>query len=781
MQPIAPATAAPPDSPAGLTEQEAKQRLTKGGANTIADVSEHPLRQALGKLWGPVPWMLEAAIALQLGLGEYAQAGVIAALLIANAALGFFQESRAQATLNALRSRLALVAAVRRDGAWGTRPAAELVPGDVVKLSLGSVVGADVKLLSGSILIDQSMLTGESLPTEASSGMPAYAGALVRRGEAVGEVTATGERTKFGHSAELIRTAKSNSAEQTAIMRVVRNLAIYNGAVTVLLTGYAIFIGLNTTETISLVLVAVLASIPVALPIMFTLAAAVGAQALARVGVLPTRLSAVDEAAGIDVLCCDKTGTLTSNSLAVVSVQPMAGIDAAHLLNLAAMASSDGGQDPIDIAVRAASAAQKVSDGATCLSFTPFDPAVKQAEASVRKADGSVTRIVKGAFAIVAGKAAACPEATSASDAMQAKGYRVLAVAEGPADGMHIIGVIALSDPPRPDSAPLIAELKALGVRTVMITGDGAVTAGVVAKAIGLTGVVCATSPVPKNLDIATVSIFAGVLPEEKFKLVKDFQAKGHVVGMCGDGANDAPALRQAQMGIAVSTATDVAKSAAGIVLTEPGLGGIVATVKEGRRTYQRILTFTLRSLTHKVMQVMLLSLGLILTGQAILTPLLMVLVMVIGDFLAMSSSTDNVRPSPVPSVWSIGKLSIAGVAMGLVDLLFCGSCLVVGKYVLHLDIASLRTLTVVSLVFSGQALFYVAREREHMWSSRPGRWLLVGSVVDLGLVSAAALNGILMTALPAEILAEMFGATIVFAFVLDTVKVLVFRRLAFS
>jgi H+-transporting ATPase len=284
MQLTGPAPTAAPVSPAGLTDQEAKRRLARSGANAITDVSEHPLRQALGKLWAPVPWMLEAAILLQLGLGEYAQAGVVAALLFANAALGFFQESRAQATLDALRSRLALVAAVRRDAAWTMRPAAELVPGDVVKLSLGSVVGADVKLLSGTILIDQSMLTGESLPTEATSGMTAYAGALVRRGEAVSEVTATGERTKFGRTAELIRTARSDSAEQTAIMRVVRNLAIYNGASTLAITGYATFIGLPTTDIISLVLVAVLASIPVALPIMFTLAAAVGARALARVG-----------------------------------------------------------------------------------------------------------------------------------------------------------------------------------------------------------------------------------------------------------------------------------------------------------------------------------------------------------------------------------------------------------------------------------------------------------------------------------------------------------------
>lgn len=766
-----------PDALLGLTGEEARRRLEQVGPNAMADVAQHPVRRALQKLWAPVPWMLEAAILLQLGLGDYVEAGVVALLLIFNTALGFFQESRAQATLDALKSRLALIASVRRDGKWTMEPAGMLVPGDVVKLSLGSIVAADVLLVEGSILVDQSLLTGESLPTEAEAGAEVYAGALVRRGESVAQVTATGARTKFGRTAELVRSAKVESSQQKAILRVVRNLALFNGTMTLLLTVYALLLPMPRGEIISLVLVAVLASIPVALPSMFTLAAAVGARALARKGVLPTNLSAVDEAASIDILCSDKTGTLTRNELAVMSVRAMPGFDEAQVLSLAALASSDGGQDPVDVAIQAAAARHSVADRPELVSFIPFDPSVKRAEATVRLANGALACVVKGAYAVVQGLSESPPGASSIVDELQAKGFRVLAVASGPAEKLRMAGLIALSDPPREDSAALIAELASLGVGTIIVTGDAARTAEVVASEIGLSGAVWATTPLPEDIRPEGFSIFASVLPEDKYRLVKVLQKSGHIVGMCGDGANDAPALRQAQMGIAVATATDVAKSAAGIVLTEPGLGGIVAAVKEGRATFQRILTYTLRSIIHKVVQVLFLTAGLIMTGQAILTPMLMVLMMVLGDLLAMSSATDNVRPSPQPSVWRIGNLTVAGVILGMLDLLFCLSCLATGKFLLGLDIMALRTLTVVTLVFSSQAIFYVARERRHLWSSCPGRWLLVSSVVDLTIISLLATNGVLMTALPVAIVASLFAAAMVFVFLLDAVKVALFHH----
>jgi H+-transporting ATPase len=768
------------DLPFGLTTDEARRRLEQVGPNAVVDVAQHAVWRAVQKLWAPVPWLLEAAIVLQLLLKDYAEAGVVALLLLFNAALGFFQEGRAQATLEALKSRLALVASVKRDGAWAIIPAAELVPGDVVKLSLGAVVAADVRVIDGSILIDQSMLTGESIPTEAGIGVEAYAGALVRRGEAVGQVIATGERTKFGRTAELVRTAAVESSQQKTVLRVVRNLVLFNGSVTIALALYALWLPMPLAELFPLMLVALLASIPVALPSMFTLAAAVGARSLAAHGVLPTSLSEVDEAASIDVLCADKTGTLTRNELTVTAVRPMPGFDEAHVLAFASLASSDGGQDPVDAAIRAAALLKTAADAPKLLGFVPFDPAVKRSEATGRNADGATVKIVKGAFAAISGLLSQpSPQAIAVVAALEGKGFRVLAVAAGPPNALTMAGLIALSDPPRAESAALVAELKALGVRTLMVTGDAQQTAEVVASSVGIAGKVWAATPLPPTLHAEDYAIFAGVLPQDKYDLVKLLQKDGHNVGMCGDGANDAPALRQAQMGIAVSTATDVAKSAAGIVLTEPGLSGVVTAVKEGRTTFQRILTYTLRSIVHKVAQVLFLAAGLVMTSHAILTPMLMVLMMVTGDFLAMSSSTDNVRPSPTPNTWRIRSLTIAGIVMGATDLIFCVACLATGKFAIGLGTSALQTLTVATLVFSGQAVFYVARERQHLWSSVPGRWLIASSVADLGIVSFLAFNGILMAPLPIAILAGLLVAAVAFAFVLDAVKLVLFDRLA--
>jgi H+-transporting ATPase len=352
----------------GLSSEEARARLEKDGPNAMPDTSAHPLRDALAKFWAPVPWLLEASIVLETVLHKYYEAGVIAALLVFNAALAYFQESRAQATLTALKSRLALNASVQRDGKWKTIPAAELVCGDQVKLSLGGVVAADVHLTGGSVELDQSMLTGESLPIDAGSGTDTFAGALVRRGEATAIVTATGTRTKFGRTAELVQSAHVVSTQQTAVLRIIRNLAVFNCLIIVAMGAYAYYHAMPSSEMIPLLLTSVLAIIPVALPATFTLAAAIGARALAKQGVLPTRLSAVDEAASIDVLCSDKTGTLTRNELTVTSVRPLPGFDEAHVLGMAALASSEGGQDPVDAAIRLA-ASQKTATGLPKLPF----------------------------------------------------------------------------------------------------------------------------------------------------------------------------------------------------------------------------------------------------------------------------------------------------------------------------------------------------------------------------------------------------------------------------
>ena len=776
-----PSSAKDPSLSTGLTTDEAHRRLQKFGPNAVPDTAARPLRRALTKFWAPVPWMLEASIVLEIALGKYVEAAVIGGLLLFNAALGFIQEGRAQATLAALKSRLAMNASVRRDNAWAIVPAVALVPGDTVKLSLGAVVAADVRLTGGGILLDQSMLTGESVPVEAGPGFRTFAGALVRRGEAVAEVTATGTRTKFGRTAELVRTAHSESSQQKAVLQVVRNLAMFNGVVITLLVGYAFARGMPGAEIIPLVLTAILASIPVALPATFTLAAALGARSLASLGVLSTRLSAVDEAASIQVLCADKTGTLTNNELKVTAVHPMTGFDEPHVLGMAALASSEGGQDPVDAAIRSAASKAAASDLPKLNKFVPFDSTTKMSEATAVDARGATVRAVKGAFAAVIGLTQPSADASAIESQLEAKGFRVLAVAVGPPNALKLAGIIALSDPPRKDSADLVKELSTLGVRTVMVTGDAPATATIVARAVGLDGAVCPPGPIPNDVRPEQFAVFAGVLPEGKFNLVKAFQKSDHTVGMCGDGANDAPALRQAQMGIAVSTATDVAKSAAGIVLTKPGLGGIVASVKEGRATFQRIQTYTLNSVIKKIVQVLFLAVGLIMTGHAILTPMLMVILMITGDFLAMSLATDNVRASATPNVWRIGALTAAGVVMGLGALFFCVAVLAVGKFRMDLGIDALRTLAFVSVVFGSEATLYAVRERRHMWSSRPSLWVIVSSFSDVLIVVALAMLGIGMTALPLPAIAMTLVGAVVFAFGLDLIKMPVFRHLKIS
>ena len=409
---------------AGLTSAEARRRLVEIGPNATHDVEVHALPRLLGKFIAPVPCLLEAAIVLQLILGEYIEASVIGFLLVFNAALGVLHEGRAQATIDALKSRLALWASLRRDATWRKIPAAELVPGDVVKVSLGSVVPADVRLFDGDVLLDQSMLTGKSLPIEAGAGCETYAGALVRRGEAVALVTATGTRTKFGRTAELVRTAHVTSSQQKAVLRLVGNLAAVNGGAGLILVGYAYAIGMPLAELLPLVLITIIATVPVALPATFTLATALGAQALAKRGVLPTRLSAVDEAATMDVLCADKTGTLTRNELSIAAVHPMPGFDAARVLALAALASSEGGHDPIDAALRAAAPRGASADLPTVLAFVPFDPATKMAEATAADRNGRRVRIVKGAFAIIAAMAQASGAASAVAIELEAQGLR---------------------------------------------------------------------------------------------------------------------------------------------------------------------------------------------------------------------------------------------------------------------------------------------------------------------------------------------------------------------
>ncbi|HYL88853.1 MAG TPA: HAD-IC family P-type ATPase [Burkholderiales bacterium] len=748
-----------------MKSAEARRRLAEFGPNAVTEVAPPRWRTFLGKLWGPVPWMLELALVLQISIGAYVEAAVLGALLVFNATLGIIQEGRAGAALALLRQRLAPTALALRDGRWQRLPASELVPGDLIRLALGALVPADARIASGSLLVDQSTITGESVPAEANPGSAVYAGSLVRRGEADAQVTATGSKTYFGRAAELVRVARSASTEQAAIFAVTRNLALVNGTVALLLVAYGYATGLPAADLVRLALTALLATIPAALPATFTLSAALGAQILAKRGVLLTRLSAAHEAAAMNVLCADKTGTLTRNDLEVAETVAMTGFKRERTLALAAWASSETSQDPIDGAIRKAAAAPAPAPSRErLLRFVPFDPETRLSEAWVATDDGSTLHIVKGAFPVVAGLADSPPDTEQRVNDLGARGSRVIAVAAGPSGKLRLVGLIALSDPPRDDSKPLVDELRQLGVRTLMITGDSATTAAAIARQTG----------------IEEQDVFARVLPEEKFRIVERLQREGRVVGMCGDGTNDAPALRQAQIGIAVSTATDVAKAAAGMVLTEPGLGGIVFAVREGRIAFQRLATYAFNMLVKKVEIVSFLAIGLAMTGHAVMTPVLMVLMLVTNDFLAMSLTTDRATPQSSPGHWRMSRVTAAALLLGVFKLAFSTAVLAYGKFSLTLSAPELQTLALVTLVFGAQGLLYVVREHGSLWSSKPSSWVIGASLLDVAIISSLALSGTLMAPLPWSVLMTVLVAAAALAFVLDQVKLRVLPAFIF-
>jgi H+-transporting ATPase len=760
----------------GLTEAEAAERLSRFGPNALPAGRRHLLRQLATKLTGPVPYLLEAAIVLEAAAGKLTEAVIVAALVVFNAILGFVQEGRAANALSLLRSRLAVHARVRRDGRWQLVDATLLVPGDLVHVRVGDIVPADLSVSEGKVSVDQSVLTGESADVEVAPGGTCYSGSIVHRGEATGEVTATGPRTYFGHTAELVRTAKTASHLEETIFKVVWALLALDGVLVVAVLAYGLVTHLPPSELLPFVLILVVATVPVALPATFTLATSVGALELANAGVLVTHLSAIEEAAAMDLLCSDKTGTITKNELSVVAIRTFGGRSEAELLALAAAASDDATQDPIDLAVLQAAAARGAPSPGRRLHFVPFDPATKRSEAIV-EAGGAELRVLKGTPTVVAALASEVPasrvlsDIDAAVDDLAAGGARVLAVASGH-ESLELDGLVALGDPVRPDSAALVGRLGELGVRVVMVTGDTSATALAVARQVGLGQNLGSVEDLRAHRDgEIDFDVVAGVLPADKLALVERGQRAGHVVGMTGDGVNDAPALKRAEVGIAVSSATDVAKDAASLVLTDQGLSNVVAAVETGRRVYQRMLTYTLNKIAKTFQVSLFLGLGLLLTGAFVTTPRLVLLLLFANDFVTMSLATDRVAFSPRPDRWHIPALSFAALAVAVPWLAVSFATFLVGRHVLNLALAPTQTLVFVMLVATGQATVYLVRERHHLWASRPSTWMLGATVGDLVAVTVLATRGILMAAVPLVDVVVVLAAVLVATLALDFLK----------
>ncbi len=763
----------------GLTSEEAARRLQQFGPNAIVEIPKHQFVAFLKKFWDPVPWLLEATIVLELLLRKDLEAGIIGVLLVFNAVLSLIQEKKAENALAILRKRLSVKARAFRDGQWKLIDARELVPGDFIHVRMGDLIPADLRIDEGQLLVDQSALTGESLPAELSPGKTAYTGAVAERGEASGEVLATGQNTTFGRTAALVSTATTISHLQSIIFLIVKYLVIIDLGLIALLLVYSHFASLPLREMLPFSLILLVASVPVALPATFTLATALGSMDLVGRGVLVTRLSAIEEAAAMDTLLSDKTGTITANRIALAADQVYQNFTETDLLRLACFASDEASQDPLDIAILAATRTRKIDCSAfTRISFVPFDPATKLSDGTVSE-KGQEIRAIKGAPQAVVARVAGSASWETDAQRFAELGYRVLAVAGGKEGELHLAGLLAFEDPPRSDSGALIEALQALGIRVLMVTGDGPITAGAIAAQVGIGERVCEAKALKGMRGEAVLSydVFAGVFPEDKFDLVRSVQQSGHIVGMTGDGVNDAPALKQAEVGIAVSSATDVAKSAASLILTNPGLSDIVAAVQVSRQIYQRMLTYTLNKIIKTIEIALFLSLGLLLTRTFVITPLLIVLLLFTNDFVTMSISTDHVPFSPQPDRWDVRTLVLTSGALAGLILMLSFAVFFFGRNILHLPLAQLQTLVFAMLVFTGQCNVYLVRERKHLWHSRPSLWLMASSGADIVVVSVLASKGILMAAIPWTLVVCLLAVVIAYSFVVDRLKIPIFRH----
>lgn len=767
-------------NPCGLTEEEAGQRRARYGPNTLPEVAEHWLRQMGKRFWGPIPWILEATVVLQLFLGEHLEAGVISALLVANASIGLVQERRARSSLQVLKQQLQTITRVHRSGVWVSRPAAELVPDDLIELEQGGLIPADVLIVEGRVDVDQSALTGESVPVSHAIGETAASGGIVRAGRAQAKVTTTGAATEWGRTAALVRAAEPVNHQERETTRVVRDLFVVNAALITIILGVAHHRHLGLAETLPLVLTLLLAAIPVALPAMFTLAGALGAVELSRRGAIVTRLSALHDLASMTVLCTDKTGTLTRNEATIQRSLTAAGVSLKELLEAAVLASDALSGDPIERTVAGSAVAP---NGWTRNSFKPFEAEAHWSDATWSDLNGAPHRFVKGAPDAIA---RLTTEPNSDLDvhaqSLAADGLRVIAVASGAVGKLSYVGMIGLADEVRAESKAVVATLQSQGVRVVMLTGDTLGAATIVAQQVGLVGEVYSAEHLrrPNPEEVAHAAGFAGVQPKDKIWLVRALQSRGAVVGMSGDGVNDAPALRQAEAGVAVSNATDVARAAAAIVLTTPGLQALPAAVEVSRRVFQRVVAYTLNSLSKKIELMLLLSASFLFFGTRAMTPLLMVLIMFLNDFVTMALTSDAMTVAPRATPWKGTHVMLAAVAFGLFRLAFSLSALVLVPSWAHLDPGQARLMTFLVVVMSSQAGAYSLRERGAFWRSKPGLGLVVSTLFAVAMAIALTWSGVLGASLPLSVAGGVTLAAFAFYGLVDPMKALLFRSLDF-
>jgi H+-transporting ATPase len=780
-------------SPNGLTQAEAAKRLTQYGPNEIEEEKTNVLLKFLSYFWGPIPWMIEAAVILSGVVRHWPDFFIILLLLCANAVVGFWEERQAGNAIAALKARLAIKARVQRDGKWVNPPARELVPGDVIRMRLGDIVPADARLLDGdSVEVDQSALTGESLPATRKSGEAVFSGSIIRRGEIGGLVYATGGNTYFGKTAQLVQEAHTVSHFQKAVLKIGNYLIILAGVLVAAIITAAILRGDRVLTTLQFALVLTVAAIPVAMPTVLSVTMAVGARLLAKKKAIVSKLVAIEELAGVDVLCADKTGTLTQNKLTLGEPFCVANVSADQVILNGALASRADNNDTIDLAVLAGVKNDQDLKGYQVLHFQPFDPVHKRTEASVKGKDGKAFKVAKGAPQVILELSADAGQVKSAVDKavddFAARGFRSLGVARAEADGpWQFVGVLPLFDPPRDDAKSTIATALAMGVKVKMVTGDALAIAKETAKKLGMGSNILNASSLGdvKKQESAEVAEsiekadgFAQVFPEHKFHIVDVLQKHGHMVGMTGDGVNDAPALKKADCGIAVSDATDAARAAASIVLTTAGLSVIIDAIKESRKIFQRMNSYAMYRIAETLRVLLFMTTAILVFNFYPLTAVMIVMLALLNDGAILSIAYDNVHYKNAPEAWNMRLVLGISTVLGVIGVVAAFGLFYLSERVFHFDRAHAQTMMYLKLSVAGHLTIFLTRTRGPFWSSRPAR-ILWAAVLGTQIVATLfAVYGFLMTPLGWGWALFVWGYALAWFLVNDRVKLLAYRIL---